>query len=102
MENRLNCYLTTVNAALGTRLSNLRKSRSVLVKTGKVFSMLAEMKVKTRKSLHERILDAEERCGRYLADANEAHERGEREKAEKLWEKSGFWRDRYNKLTGNA
>lgn len=49
-----------------------------------------------------RMLDAEERCGRFLADANEAEERGEMAKAEKLFAKSRFWRDRYNRLAGNS
>lgn len=57
---------------------------------------------KPKRTLAERILDADARCNRYLADANEAEERGDKAKAEKLYEKSGFWRDRYNKLTGNA
>jgi hypothetical protein len=55
-----------------------------------------------KRSLQERILDADIRCGQYLADANEAEERGDKAKAEKLFEKSGFWRDRYNKLSGNS
>lgn len=55
-----------------------------------------------KKSLNERIWDANDRCSRYLADANEAEERGDSTKAEKLYEKSGFWRDRYNKLVGDA
>ncbi len=57
---------------------------------------------KPRRTLAERIADADARCSRYLADANEAEERGDKDKAEKLYAKSGFWRDRYNKLKGDA
>ncbi|WP_315921437.1 hypothetical protein [Mesorhizobium sp. SP-1A] len=56
---------------------------------------------KPKKSLSERIADADARGGRYLADANEAAERGDHEKAEKLYEKGQFWLDRVNKLLGN-
>ena len=52
--------------------------------------------------LSERVQDADERCGRYLADANEADERGDKARAAKLYAKSGFWLDRYNKLVGNS
>jgi hypothetical protein len=55
-----------------------------------------------KKPLKDRILDADIRCGQYLADANEAEEQGDKAKAEKLFAKSGFWRDRYNKLAGNS
>lgn len=54
------------------------------------------------KTLEQKLIEADERCGRYLADANEAEERGDKIKAEKLFAKSGYWRDRYNKLAGNA
>ncbi|PZU95544.1 MAG: hypothetical protein DI527_00620 [Chelatococcus sp.] len=53
-------------------------------------------------SLRDRIVDADTRASMFLADANEADERGNRAKAEKLYEKSQFWRDRYNLLTGNG
>jgi len=52
--------------------------------------------------LKDRIIEADERCGKYLADANEALESGDKAKADRLYEKSGFWRDRYNKLAGNS
>lgn len=55
-----------------------------------------------KRPLAERILDADTRASTYLADANEAEERGDKARAEKLYEKSGFWRDRYNKLAGNS
>lgn len=53
-------------------------------------------------TLQDKIIDADTRCSRYLADANAADERGQRDKAERLYGKSQFWRDRYNKLAGNA
>jgi hypothetical protein len=52
-------------------------------------------------NLAARICTAEERCGRYLAEANQALERGDAAKADLLFEKSGFWRDRMNKLSGD-
>lgn len=54
----------------------------------------------TPKTLNEKIADADMRGGKYLADANEAAERGNHEKAEKLYEKGQFWLDRSNKLRG--
>ena len=56
----------------------------------------------TKKSKNDRMIEADERCGRYLADANEAAERGDMEGAAVLYAKSGYWRDRYNKLAGNS
>lgn len=53
------------------------------------------------RSLYERTLDAEERMNRWLADGNEAEERGDLAKAERCFEKSQFWLDRYNRLAGN-
>jgi hypothetical protein len=46
-ENRLLCYRAAVNAALGTTLSFPPKSRSVLAKTGRLYSEAAQLKVKT-------------------------------------------------------
>lgn len=54
------------------------------------------------KTIQERKIEAEQRCGRYLADANEASERGQTEKAEKLFAKSQFWLDRMNLLSGDG
>lgn len=48
-----------------------------------------------------RIAEADERGSRYLADANEAAERGNQIKAEKLYAKGQFWLDRSNALRGN-
>ncbi|RWI96393.1 MAG: hypothetical protein EOR22_06435 [Mesorhizobium sp.] len=53
---------------------------------------------KPKRTLQERIIDAEERGSRHLADANEAAEKGQKEKAEKLYDKGQFWLDRANKL----
>lgn len=54
------------------------------------------------KTLRENVIEAETFGSQYLADANEQSERGNQEKAEKLYEKAQFWLDRYNKLVGNA
>lgn len=54
------------------------------------------------RNLADRIQEADERGNRYLADANEASERGDKVKAEKLYAKGQFWMDRYNKLVGNS
>ena len=53
------------------------------------------------KPLNERIIEAEVRGSHWLAEGNEAEERGNNAKAEKCFEKSQFWLDRYNKLSGN-
>ncbi|MER9524038.1 hypothetical protein NKI96_10680 [Mesorhizobium sp. M0292] len=55
---------------------------------------------KPQRPLQERINDAEDRGSRHLADANEAAEKGQKEKAEKLYDKGQFWLDRANKLRG--
>jgi hypothetical protein len=57
---------------------------------------------KPQKTLNERIADADQKGGDYLARANEAAERGQTKKAERLYEKGQFWLDRTNKLLGNA
>lgn len=54
------------------------------------------------KTLREKLIEADERGSRYLADANEEAEKGNHEKAEKLYTKGQYWLDRYNKLAGNA
>lgn len=56
----------------------------------------------SKRTLAKRIQDAETRMNTHLADANEAEERGDRAKAERLYTKSQFWLDRYNKLAGNS
>lgn len=54
------------------------------------------------RSLEQRKSEADERGSRYLADANEAAEHGDKAKAEKLYAKGQFWLDRYNRLSENA
>jgi len=60
------------------------------------------MPSKPKKSLSERIADADQRGGHWLAEANEASERGDHKKAEELYEKGQYWLDRSNKLRGDA
>lgn len=55
-----------------------------------------------KKTLKERMIDAEVRGSKWLADGNEAAERGEKTKAEECYEKSQFWLDRYNLLAGKT
>lgn len=55
-----------------------------------------------KRSIQDRIIEADERGGRYLADANEAAERGDKVKAEKLYAKVQYWMDLSNKLRGNS
>lgn len=56
----------------------------------------------TAKTLQEKITEAHERSSHWLAEANEASERGDNAKAEKLYAKSQVWLDRLNKLSGYA
>ncbi len=60
------------------------------------------MPIATRADLTARINDALTRSSHWLAEGNEAHERGNKVKAEKLYAKSQYWLDRYNKLAGNS
>jgi hypothetical protein len=55
-----------------------------------------------KKTLAERIAEADMRGSHWLAEANEAAERGDREQAEVLYTKSQFWLDRSNKLRGET
>jgi hypothetical protein len=48
------------------------------------------------------ILRAEQLASKWLADGNEADERGDHAKAEKCFEKCQYWLDRFNRLSGNA
>jgi len=48
----------------------------------------------------EQAIDADYRCNKWLADGNEAAEQGNHAKAEKCYEKSQYWLDRFNKLCG--
>jgi hypothetical protein len=54
------------------------------------------------KSTADKIAHADERGCYWLAEANQASERGDHAKAEKLYAKGQFWLDRLNKLTGNG
>ncbi|MBY5863237.1 hypothetical protein [Rhizobium leguminosarum] len=60
------------------------------------------LKMAMKKTPQEKIIEANEWSSRHLADANEAAERGDMMKAEKLYAKSQYWLDRYNKLAGNS
>lgn len=55
-----------------------------------------------KRTLAERRDRASELASRYLADANEASERCQHDIAQKLWDKSQFWHDRYTLLNGEA
>jgi hypothetical protein len=55
-----------------------------------------------KKPLAERILAADLLGSRWLADGNEAADRGERERAEYCYKKGQFWLDRSNLLRGNS
>lgn len=54
-----------------------------------------------KKSTQERALDAEVRANKWLADGNQYRENGNNEMAEKCYQKSQYWLDRYNLLAGN-
>lgn len=60
------------------------------------------MRMTPAEFLNQQIIDADERGNRWLAKANEASEKGQHEKAEKLYAKGQYWLDRSNKLRGNA
>jgi hypothetical protein len=57
---------------------------------------------KSTKTLSERIAHADMMGGRHLANANEENEKGNKAKAEKLYEKVQYWLDLSNKLRGNC
>lgn len=52
------------------------------------------------KEQRAKAIDAEARCSRWLADGNEATEKGNAVKAEKCFKKAQFWLDRFNKICG--
>lgn len=63
------------------------------------------MTKKPKKSLQERIVEADTFGNMYLGNFNELIESGYPEngpKAQALYKKGQFWLDRYNKLTGNG
>jgi hypothetical protein len=53
-----------------------------------------------KKPLSERIIEAEMLGSRWLANGNEAAERGDSVRAERCYDKAQFWLDRYNLLAG--
>lgn len=55
--------------------------------------------MKKQKTLSERIAQADMYASRWLGRGNFFEERGNREAAEKCFQKSQFWLDRWNKLT---
>jgi hypothetical protein len=52
------------------------------------------------KTLSEKIADADMKGSNWLARANQAAERGDHEKAERMYEKGQKWLDLSNKLRG--
>jgi hypothetical protein len=54
------------------------------------------------KSLEDRMLDAEVRASQWLADGNAAAEAGDTTKAQRCYDKSQFWLDRYNLLASKS
>jgi hypothetical protein len=57
---------------------------------------------KPKQTLQQRAARAEELGNRYLGDANEAAEAGDKARADRLFEKGQFWLDRFNLLTGRG
>jgi hypothetical protein len=55
--------------------------------------------MKTRRTLKERVLEAEVKGSQWLAKGNEYTEAGKHEQAQRCYDRSQFWLDRYNKLT---
>lgn len=55
-----------------------------------------------KRSLEDRIADADSLASRWLGDGNEAAESGDQVKAEACYEKSQYWLDRYNLLTNRG
>jgi hypothetical protein len=55
--------------------------------------------MKSAKTLQERILEAEVKGSQWLAKGNEYSEAGKSEQAQRCYDKSQFWLDRYNRLT---
>lgn len=54
------------------------------------------------RSLPNRIMDAEVRASKWLADANAAREQGKPDMAAKFDALSQYWLDRYNLLAGKG
>jgi len=51
---------------------------------------------------HKRVLNAQTLRDKWLADGNEAAERGNQKRADYCYAKSQTWTDRYNRLVGDA
>ena len=62
-------------------------------KTLSIWPMTICLGTDMSKSIKERIVEADEQGSRWLADANEAAERGEKAKAERLYAKVQHWLD---------
>lgn len=56
----------------------------------------------TEETKKEKITEATERAGHWLALGNAAEERGESEKAERHYERAQKWQDKMNELLGDA
>lgn len=54
---------------------------------------------RSAEELKARMIDAGVRGSTWLADGNEAAERGDKKRAHACYEKSQFWLDRYNSLS---
>lgn len=52
-------------------------------------------------TLEEKVVDAEARASKWLADANEQNEAGNKNKAEEFYDKAQYWLDLMNKYRGN-
>lgn len=58
--------------------------------------------VKPKKTLAERIVDADCFASKNLADGNWHSEHGRRDKAEECYAKAQFWKDRWVHLSGQG
>lgn len=89
-------------------ISRMLKPRECMVNRPEPsrYALSARLKRKgwhvAKRSRKELLLYAESRAATYLADANEAKERGDVERAESLYGKSQFWHDRMNRYLGNG
>lgn len=53
---------------------------------------------RSKRTLQERIVDADIKCRRALADATDAKEAGKKKKAERLEDRAQYWLDEQNRL----
>ena len=60
------------------------------------------MATRDEEQIRTKSLAAERLAGWWLAEGNEAAEKGNKAKAEKCYDKAQYWLDRYNRLTGNG